>query len=100
MWPSEMKTSPFGAITTLVGWVKASGGFPATPGFPERQQDLAVRTELDDDVALFLFSRELREFPLVCGSLIGHPHVAVPIHIDLVGENEHAGAKAFHQVAG
>src|SRR5215510_661604 len=36
-----MKMSPLGAITTLVGWVRASGGFPATPGFPSVNRTLS-----------------------------------------------------------
>ena len=39
LWPLD-KRSPFGAITTLVGWVKASGGFPATPGLPSVNRTL------------------------------------------------------------
>jgi hypothetical protein len=55
----------------------------------ERHQELAVRTEFEDLVALAL--RHHR---------VGYPDVAVPIDSDAVGLHEHAVAEALHHVAG
>src|SRR5262245_63317607 len=63
------------------------------PRLSKRQQDLAVRTKFYDDVALVLFSGKLCKLALIRGSLVSHPHVAIAVHIDLVGENEHTRAE-------
>src|SRR5262245_66356928 len=70
------------------------------PQLPKRQQDLALWTKFYDDVALVLFSGKLCKVALIRGSLVSHPQVAIAVHIDLVGENKHTRAEAFHQVAG
>jgi hypothetical protein len=86
-----------GATRTLVGSVKASGGFPATP-FSERQGTLPSGLNFTT-CGPSLSLQEFRELPLVGASLIGHPDVSVPVQIDLVGKNEEPPAKALHHVA-
>ena len=83
-----------GSVTTSVGSVRASGGFPFTPGLPERHQHLAFGTELDDDAALLVFARKLLELVGGRHARVGHPDVSVPIDMDAVRPHEHAAAKA------
>ena len=75
--------SPLGATTTSDGPLNVSGPSPATPGLPERHQDLAVGAELEDLLALPVFV--LR---------VGHPDVAVAIDRHPVRLDEHPVAEA------
>jgi hypothetical protein len=55
--------------------------------FAERQQDLSLRTELENLVAFSALP-----FP------VGRPHVSVAVHMETMGIHEHARAKAFQQL--
>ncbi len=55
----------------------------------EGQQDLSIRAEFDNLVALAVFS--------LC---VSHPHVAVFVDMHAVREHEHSCAKRFHRLAG
>jgi hypothetical protein len=58
------------------------------PGFAEREQHLAVRTELDNLMTFALLAQP-----------IGDPDVALAIDMDAVRQHQRANAEAFHQVA-
>src|SRR5262249_18441425 len=63
-------------------------------GFSEREEDLALRTELDHDVAL------TRGFWIVSASrwdAICHPDISFFVYVYAVREDKHAAAKAFDQ---
>src|SRR5262245_15963669 len=55
----------------------------------KHQQDLSIRIELDDLVALAVFSLS-----------VSHPHVAVFVDMHAVREHEHSRPKRFHRLAG
>ena len=55
----------------------------------ERHQDLSIRVELEDLLALSIFSLG-----------VSCPHISVPIHKDAVRDHEHPRAEALHQLAG
>jgi len=55
----------------------------------KRHQDLSIRVELEDLLALSIFSLG-----------VGCPHVPVSIHKDAVRNHEHPRAEAFYQLAG
>ena len=59
------------------------------------QQHLAIRTELDYDMALRLFIRVFLALPVVGTSRVDHPDIAVRIHIDLVGKMNMPAPKLF-----
>ena len=61
---------------------------------PERQQDLAFRTELHDDASLVAFAGKLLEIVGARGSCVGHPHVSISIDVDAMRPHEHPAAKA------
>src|ERR1700704_3631804 len=69
--------------------VEHIGAHTGDPGFAERQRDLALRTELDDHVAL-----------AVAGGVVGRPHVALAIDMEPVGGVEVTLAKACHKLSG
>ena len=61
---------------------------------PERHQDLAFGTELDDDASLLVFAGKLLELVGARGARVGHPHIAIAIDMDAVRPHEHPAAKA------
>ena len=63
-------------------------------GFPQRHEDLAFRTELDDHASLALFLGRLLEVVRRRGSRVGHPHISISIDMDAVRPHEHPAAKA------
>ena len=94
LWPSAMNTSPFAATATSLGEVKWFGSLPLFSGRAEGHQHLACRAEFDDMVA-----------PVVtCGNVavahgVGHPDVAVCVHVDSMRPDEHAAAEGIDQVS-
>ena len=62
--------------------------------FPQRHQDLAFGTELDDHASLLVFSGKLLELVGARGSCVGHPHISVAIDMDAMRPHEHPAAKA------
>src|SRR5262245_63482106 len=78
-------------IGRLIEGVRAVAG---DSNFAERQQDLSIRTELDDDVSLpdrCLSRRAGRDS-------VGHPDVSVSVHMHAVREYEHPLAEAVHEL--
>jgi hypothetical protein len=70
---------------------------PGDSGFPERQQDFSVRTELENLVALPVFADVIR-----CGASsdsVGHPHVSALVHKETVRIYENPRAKSFQKLA-
>ena len=59
-WPSATKMSPLGAATTADGALNSSGPLPGYARLAEPQQNLSVRTELEDLVALPVLARSRR----------------------------------------
>src|SRR6267378_7826125 len=55
----------------------------------ERHQDLSIRVELEDLLALSILSLG-----------VSCPHVPVPIHQNAVRDHEHLRAEALHELAG
>ena len=94
-----MKRSPFGATTMLFGSVSASGGSPATPGLPIVSSTLPSGLNLVTVWPRAPTSPVLLALALVGAAPVDHPHVAVAIDVDLVREDEHAGAEAPHELA-
>jgi hypothetical protein len=64
-------------------------------GRSERQQDLALRTELDHLVALAVSV----PVPAVGAFGVGHPDVAIPVHMDAVRKEEHPRTEALDELA-
>ena len=62
--------------------------------FPERHQDLAFGTELDDHASLVAFSGKLLELLRARRSRVRHPHISISIDMDAVRPHEHPAAKA------
>ena len=63
-------------------------------GFPQRHEDLAFGTELDDHASLVLFLRRLLEVVRGRGPRVGHPHISISIDMDAMRPHEHSPAKA------
>ena len=61
----------------------------------ERHQELAVLTELENLVALSVSPGILPVGPFP----VRHPDVSIPVHVDPMRTNEHARAKALHQLS-
>src|SRR5262249_17378353 len=79
-------------VGRLIEGVRAVAG---DSNFAERQQDLSIRAELDDDMSLpdRCFSRWARR------DSVSHPDVSVSVHMDAVREYEHPLAEALHEFA-
>src|SRR5215510_6041401 len=60
----------------------------------ERQQHLAVGTELDDNAALLILTRELLQLIGRRRPRVGHPDIAVAVDMDAMRPYEHAAAEA------
>src|SRR5262245_24029594 len=61
---------------------------------------LPIGTELDDNAALFVFTRKLDAFFGCRNASVGHPDVSISIHVDSVWPDEHAAAKAPNLLPG
>src|SRR5262249_57587780 len=68
-----------------VEFVRAIAG---DPGFAEREQHLAVRTELDDLMTLAVLAQP-----------IGDPDVALAVDMNAVRQHQRTNAEAVHQLA-
>ncbi len=64
-------------------------------GRAEHHQHVAGGAELHHLMAARVALRDA-----VAGGGVGHPHIALRVHVDAVGPDEHAAAEAFHHVAG
>src|ERR1700680_2514658 len=60
---------------------------------PQRHQDLAFGTELDDNASLLVFSGKVLEVVGARGSRVGHPHISLSIDMDAMRPHEHPAAK-------
>src|SRR5258708_11960351 len=69
--------------------VEHVGAFTCDTGFAERQQHLALRTELDDLVAL-----------AIATSVVSRPHVALAVYVETMGVVEETLAEAHHKFSG
>src|SRR5437867_1958325 len=88
--PSATKISPFGAVTTAEGrLIEGVRTVSCNSCLTEHEQDLSIRIELNDLMALVVF--------FLC---VSHPHVAVFVDMHAVREHEHSRAKRFHRLAG
>jgi len=76
--------SPFEAMATADGRLKVSWAIAGDSRLTERHQDLSIRVELEDLLALSIFSLG-----------VGCPHVSVPIHQDAVRDHEIPAPKLF-----
>src|SRR5882762_1546382 len=75
-------------------------GIPSNSCRADRKQHLAIRAELDHDMALRLSIRILLALPIVGASAVDDPDIAVRIQINLVWENEQAGAETLQKFSG
>src|SRR5262245_26729537 len=92
----------FGYVHIAIAWVgkhvrRISQGFRRISAYarlPKRQQNFALRTELDDDAPFVLFSRKFLEVIRTRRTRVCYPHIAVSIDMDAVRPHKHSAAKA------
>src|SRR5262249_41124752 len=78
-----------------VGWLgQGVRWISAHARLSQRHEHFAFRAELDDDAPLRDLSGKFREIVRARYTGVGHPHVAVAVHMDAVRPYEHSAAKA------
>ena len=76
------------------------GRISADARLPQRHQDLAFGTELDDHASLLVFAGKFLEVFGGRGPGVGDPHIAVAIDMDAMRPDEQAAAKAADLLPG
>ena len=97
-WPSAMKISPLGAVTTPAGALKWLSSLPATPGSPSVIRTFPSGLNLRTTCPAFT--------PAFAAILtasseagVGRPHIALAVDVQAVRPDEHLRAEAFDDVA-
>ena len=92
----------------VVGFGERLGRIPGDAGLANRHQHLTLGAELDHLMADQLRGRRRRRRAGRCAARgtravvvrVGHPDVAVLVDVNAVGERDHPGAEALHELAG
>jgi len=80
-------------VSTTVGSVSL-GRISLNSRSAQSHEDLAFRTELDDNASFLVFSGKVLEVAGARGARVGHPHIALSIDMDAMRPYEHLAAKA------